>query len=129
MAGYHGKIEDITEENTNFRQVIYTGKHTQLVAMNLKPGEDIGLEVHNNLDQFFRIEEGEGKAIIDGEEYILKDGDAVIVPGGSEHNITNTSEDKDLKLYTLYSPPNHPDGTIHATREEAMEAEENEHGE
>lgn len=127
MAGYHDKIEEITENNTNFRKVLYTGKHTQLVAMNLKPGEDIGMEVHNNLDQFFRIEEGEGMAVIDGEEYDLVEGDALVVPGGSQHNLTNTSEDKDLKLYTLYSPPNHPEGTVHKTKEEAMEAEKHDH--
>ena len=127
MAGYHDKIEEITEINTNFRKVLFTGKHTQLVAMSLKPGEDIGMEVHDNLDQFFRIEEGEGKAVIDGEEYNFVEGDALIVPGGSRHNLTNTSEDKDLKLYTLYSPPNHPEGTVHKTKEEAMEAEEHDH--
>lgn len=127
MAGYHDKIEEISENNTNFRKVLFTGKHIQLVAMSLKPGEDIGMEVHDNLDQFFRIEDGLGKAVIDGEEYGLVEGDAVIVPGGSEHNIINTSEDEDLKLYTLYSPPNHPEGTIHKTKEEAMEAEEAEH--
>lgn len=127
MAGYHDKIEEITENNTNFRKVLFTGKHTQLVAMSLKPGEDIGMEVHDNLDQFFRIEEGEGKAVIDGEEYDFVEGDALIVPGESRHNLTNTSKDKDLKLYTLYSPPNHPEGTVHKTKEEAMEAEEHDH--
>ena len=127
MAGYHDKIEEITENNTNFRKVLFTGKHTQLVVMSLKPGEDIGIEVHDNLDQFFRIEEGEGRAVIDGEEYDFAKGDAVIVPGGSRHNLTNTSKDKDLKLYTLYSPPNHPEGTVHKTKEEAMEAEEHDH--
>ena len=95
--------------------------------MSLKPGEDIGEEVHDHVDQFFRFEEGEGKVIIDGEEFIVKDGDAIVVPAGSKHNIINTSSDKQLKLYTIYSPPNHPEGTIHATREEAMEAEEHHH--
>lgn len=124
MAGYHGHIEELTENNSYFRQVLFTGKHTQLVLMSLKPQEDIGMEVHDTVDQFFRFEEGEGKVIIDGEEYIVKDGDAVIVPAGSQHNIINTSSSEDLKLYTLYSPPNHPDGTIHKTKEEAMEHED-----
>ena len=95
--------------------------------MSLKPGEDIGKEVHPNVDQFFRIEEGEAKVVIDGKEKEAKEDFAIIVPAGSEHNLINTSEDKDLKLYTIYSPANHPEGTVHKTREEAMEAEEHEH--
>lgn len=128
MAGYVIDIEEKTLQNSNFRQVLYTGKFAQLVLMSLKPGEDIGIEVHENVDQFFRVDSGEGKIIIDGEETEVKDGFAIIVPAGSEHNLINISTDKDLKLYTLYSPPNHPDGTIHVTREEAMKAEEAEHG-
>jgi len=127
MSGYHDKIEELTDNNTNFRKVLFTGKYTQLVVMSLKPGEDIGMEVHDNLDQFFRIEEGFGKAVIDGVEYDLVEGDALIVPGGSRHNLTNTSGEKDLKLYTMYSPPNHPEGTVHKTKEEARKAEDHEH--
>jgi len=127
MAGYITNIEEKTLQNSNFRQVLYTGKFSQLVLMCLKPGEDIGLEVHDHVDQFFRIDSGEGKIIIDGEETAVSDGWAFIVPAGSEHNLVNTSPDKYLKLYTIYSPANHPDGTIHKTREEAMEAEEHEH--
>lgn len=124
MKGYKGAIEDLTEKNTNFRQVVFTGKHSQLVLMSLKPGEDIGMEVHNDVDQFFRFEEGQGKVFIDREEFEVKDGDAVVVAAGSEHNIVNTSEKEDLKLYTIYSPPNHPDGTVHKTKREAMKAED-----
>lgn len=127
MTGYFGHIEELTIKNSYFRQVLFTGKHTQLVLMSLRPGEDIGMEVHDGLDQFFRFEKGVGKVLIDGKEYEVKDGDVVIVPGGSEHNIVNTSKTEDLKLYTLYSPPNHPDATVHKTREEAMKAEEEEH--
>lgn len=127
MSGYHSNIEDLTKNNTFFRQVLYTGKYTQLVLMNLKPGEEIGKEVHGSVDQFFRFEDGEGKVIIGETEYLVKDGDVVIVPAGSLHNIINTSGSVDLKLYTLYSPPNHPDGTVHKTKEEADKAEEEEH--
>ncbi len=127
MKGYHADIEKETLKNTNFRKVLYTGRHSQLVVMSLKPGEDIGLEVHHGLDQFFRIEEGVGKAIIDGEEFSVKDDDVVIVPGGSKHNIINTSKKKDLKLYTIYSPPNHPEGTVHKTQKEAEEYEKKHH--
>jgi len=126
MNGYYGKIEDLTLENSNFRQVLYTGKHSQLVLMSLKPNEDIGEEVHNDVDQFFRFEGGEGKVIIDGEEQFVSDGDAVIVPAGSKHNIVNVGE-VDLKLYTIYSPSNHPDGTVHVSRDEAMKYEEEHH--
>ena len=129
MAGYHTGIESKTLQNEFFRQVLFTGKHTQLVLMALQPQEDIGMEVHHTVDQFFRIEAGEGKAIVDGQEYELKDGVALIVPAGSQHNIINTSPTASLKLYTLYSPPNHPDGTIHQTKAEAMAAEEHEHEE
>jgi len=124
--GYIDNIEDKTKENSNFRTVLYTGSHMQLVVMSLKPGEDIGEEVHNTVDQFFRFEEGEGKVIIDGEESIVGEDMVVIVPAGSLHNIINTSETEDLKLYTIYAPANHPEGTVHVTREEAMAAEEEE---
>lgn len=127
MKGYIGNIEEITENNNNFRHVLYTGKYTQLVVMSLKPGEDIGMEVHHDVDQFFRFEEGEAKVIIDGEESTVQEDMVVIVPAGAEHNIINTSKTEDLKLYTLYSPPNHPGGTVHVTREEALEAEKEEH--
>jgi mannose-6-phosphate isomerase-like protein (cupin superfamily) len=127
LKGYVGNIEEKTLNNTYFRQVLYTGKHAQLVVMSLKPGEDIGMEVHDTVDQFFRFEKGEGKVIIDGEESAVSDGSAVIVPAGSNHNIINTSQTEELKLYTVYSPPNHPDGTIHKTKEEAMAAEKEEH--
>jgi mannose-6-phosphate isomerase-like protein (cupin superfamily) len=123
MKGFVGKIEDLTEKNNNFRQVLFTGPHSQLVLMSLRPGEEIGMEVHHNVDQFFRFEEGDGKVVMDGEEQAVKDGDAVVVPAGTDHNVINTSETESLKLYTIYSPPNHPEGTVHATKEEAMKAE------
>ena len=124
MTGYVGNIEKATESNTFFRQVLFTGKHTQLVVMDLKAGEEIGMEVHPEVDQFFRFEKGEGKVIIDGVENSVSEGSAVVVPAGAEHNIINTSESSDLKLYTLYSPPNHPDKTIHKTKSDADAAEE-----
>lgn len=111
MKGYFGHIEEDTTNNTYYRKVLWTGKHSQLVLMTLKPGEEIGLETHEGHDQFFRFEEGEGLAVIDGEEFRVEDGDAVIVPSGSEHNVTNTG-DVLLKLYTIYSPAEHPDGTL-----------------
>jgi len=124
MIGYVGPIEQLTEQNTYFRQVIFTGKYTQLVVMSLLPSEEIGLETHATVDQFFRIEEGEGKVIMNGEEQTFKAGDALIIPAGTAHNVINTSTVKPLKLYTLYSPPNHPDGKIHKTKAEAMADEE-----
>jgi mannose-6-phosphate isomerase-like protein (cupin superfamily) len=127
MSGYHAAIENLTIQNSYFRHVLFTGKYTQLVLMNLKPKEDIGMEVHEKVDQFFRFEKGNGKVIIDESNYDVKDGDAIIVPAGAQHNIINISENEDLKLYTLYSPPNHPDGTIHKTKEDAMGAEEEHH--
>ena len=126
MTGFVDNIEEKTEQNNFFRQVLYTGKHTQLVVMSLLPGEEIGMEVHPQVDQFFRIEEGRAKVIIDGEEHEVDEGFAIIVPAGSQHNVINTGSNP-LKLYTLYSPPNHPDGTIHPTRAEAMAAEKEEH--
>jgi len=124
MKGYIDNIEKLTLENENFRKVLYTGKHSQLVLMSLKPNEDIGLEVHPDVDQFFRIEKGQGKVVIDGIEHEISDGSAVIVPAGSEHNVINTSATESLKLYTIYSPANHKDGTIHETKEIAMANEE-----
>jgi mannose-6-phosphate isomerase-like protein (cupin superfamily) len=122
--GFTTDIEKDTLENTNFRKVLYTAKHVQLVVMSLKPNEDIGLEVHKENDQFFRFEKGQGKCIIDGNEYVVGDGDAIIVPAGAQHNIINTSSTDDLKLYSLYSPPHHKDGIVRATKTEAEEKEE-----
>lgn len=127
MAGYVDNIEDVTLANDNFRKVVYTGAHMQLVLMSLKPLEDIGMEVHETVDQFFRFEQGVGKVIIDGVESMVGPEMAVIVPAGSQHNVVNTSETEALKFYTIYAPANHPDGTIHVTKEEAMAAEEMEH--
>lgn len=123
MIGFTGNIEEKTLANENFREVLFTGQHAQLVVMCLLPNEDIGMEVHPNVDQFFRIEDGEGKAILNGEEFIFKNGDAIIIPAGTQHNIINISTTDKLKLYTIYSPPNHPDGTIHKTKQEAMAGE------
>ncbi len=114
MKGYIVNIEKITEENNNFRKVLYTAKNSQLVVMSLKPNEDIGEEVHD-LDQFIRIEEGEGKAILDGVEHLIENGSAVVIPAGTNHNIVNTSNEE-MKLYTVYSPPEHKDGIVHLTK-------------
>jgi mannose-6-phosphate isomerase-like protein (cupin superfamily) len=125
MTGYVGPIEKQTLDNGFFRKVLFTGKHTQLVVMCLQSKEEIGNEVHNNVDQFFRIEQGEAKFVFNGkEEHLVHENEAVIVPAGTYHNVINTSNTKQLKLYTLYSPPNHPDGTIHKTKAEAEAAEE-----
>ncbi len=124
MKGYKDNIEKLTVENNNFRKVLYTGKHSQLVLMNLKPKEEIGMEVHKDNDQFFRIEKGQGKCIIDGNEYEIGDGTAIIVPAGSQHNVVNTSDSEDLKLYTIYSPAHHKDGVVHASKEEAEKDDE-----
>ncbi len=124
MTGYVGPIEKKTLDNSYFRQVLFTGKYTQLVVMCLQPGEEIGNEVHPGVDQFFRIEAGKAKFVFnDKEEHIAGDGDAVIVPAGTFHNVINTSKTEQLKLYTLYSPPNHPDGTVHKDKAEAEAAE------
>ena len=123
MSLFVDNIEKITLENTNFRKVLATNEHSQLVVMSLKPMEDIGMEVHPSVDQFFRIDKGQGKVVMNGVEYNFSEGFAIVVPAGTEHNVINTSETEDLKLYTIYSPANHPDGTIHATKEEAMNAE------
>ena len=126
MAGYVGNIEEITLSNTFFRQVLFTAPHSQLVVMCLQPNEDIGVEVHPSVDQFFRIEEGEGKVVLNDEEHPIKDGNAVVVPAGTQHNVINTSAEKQLKLYTIYSPAQHKDGTVHKTKAEAM-ADETDH--
>lgn len=126
MKGFHGNIEKMTLENENFRKVLYTAKHCQLVVMSLQPGEEIGMEVHPENDQFFRFEAGTGKSFIDGNEYDLSDGMSLIVPSGAKHNIVNTSATEKLKMYTLYSPPHHKDGTVHKTKADA-EADESEH--
>ncbi|NLA38608.1 MAG: cupin domain-containing protein [Methanomicrobiales archaeon] len=122
--GFSTNIEDDTVENSDFRRVLYTGQFSQLVLMCLKPGEEIGEEVHDDIDQFFRFEEGEGVVVINGVKHAVEDGSAVIVPGGASHNVLNTSKTADLKLYTIYSPPEHRDGVLHKTREEAMAQEE-----
>ena len=119
MKGFSINIEEATLENENFRKVLYTGKHSQLVLMTLQPGEEIGMEVHEENDQFFRFEEGQGKCIIDGNEYELADGVAVVVPAGAQHNVINTSKTEKLKLYTIYSPAHHKDGIVRVTKEEA----------
>ncbi len=123
MVGFHTNIEADTLSNTNFRKVLFTGAHCQLVLMNLLPNEEIGMEVHPNVDQFFRFESGEGKAVLNGEEILFRANDVVIIPAGTNHNIINTSTTEPLKLYTIYSPANHPAGTIHATKADAMAAE------
>lgn len=122
--GYVDNIEKLTLENDNFRKVLYTGAHCQLVLMSLKPSEDIGMEVHDTVDQFFRIEKGNGKVIIDGVEHEISDGSAIIIPAETQHNVINTSTTEFLRLYTLYSPANHKDGTIHITKADAEANEE-----
>jgi len=122
--GYKENIETATLENTNFRKVVYTANHMQLVLMSLRPLEDIGLEVHEENDQFFRFEKGSGKVIVGETEYEVSGDDVVIVPAGTQHNVINTSETEDLKLYTIYTPAHHKDGIVRATKEEAMANEE-----
>jgi mannose-6-phosphate isomerase-like protein (cupin superfamily) len=124
LKGYVVVIEKETKKNTDFRRVLYTGKHSQLVLMSIGPGEEIGEETHEDVDQFFRFEEGEGKVTIDGTEHRVKDGNAVIVPAGAKHNVINTSKLVNLKLYTIYSPPEHQDGVVRHTKKEAMASEE-----
>ncbi len=125
MKGFVDNIEKLTEENENFRKVLYTAKNSQLVVMSLKPMEEIGMEVHH-LDQFLRIEKGTGKAILDGVEHLIGSGFSVVVPAGANHNIINTSATEEMKIYTVYSPPNHKDGKVHATKADAQ-ADEGEH--
>lgn len=119
MRGFSSNIEKDTLENNNFRKVLYTGKHSQLVLMSLAPKEEIGMEVHQDNDQFFRFEKGQGKCVIDGNEYNLSNGSAIVVPAGAEHNVINVSETEDLKLYTIYSPAHHKDGIVRPTKAEA----------
>ena len=119
MKGFADNIEKLTLENENFRRVLYTAKHSQLVLMCLQPGEEIGLETHTDNDQFFRFEKGEGTCLIDGNEYAVRDGVAIIVPAGARHNVVNTSTSEKLKFYTIYSPAHHKDGIVRATKQEA----------
>jgi len=119
MKGFNANIEKETLENSNFRKVLYTGKHSQLVLMSLRPNEEIGMEIHSDNDQFFRFEKGTGKCIIDGNEYDLADGSVIIVPAGANHNIINLSSTEDLKLYTIYSPAHHQDGVVRETKADA----------
>lgn len=123
MKGFVDNIEDLTESNADFRRVLYTGKHLQLVLMSLKPGEEIGGEVHDDRDQFFRIEEGKGEVVIDGSRRSIGSDDAIVVPAGAHHNIRNTGGEP-MQLYTLYGPPEHRDGTVHTSREAANRAPE-----
>ncbi|MCL5109261.1 MAG: cupin domain-containing protein [Chloroflexi bacterium] len=119
MSGYSANIENKTQENNFFRQVLYTAPHSQLVVMTLQPGEEIGMETHKNGDQFIRVESGEGEAILDGEHHPLSDGVAVVIPAGTAHDIVNTSRSAPMRLYTVYSPPEHAPGTVHKTKAEA----------
>jgi mannose-6-phosphate isomerase-like protein (cupin superfamily) len=128
MNGYVTFLERETRKNVDFRRVLYTGKHSQLVLMSLKPGEEIGEETHMDVDQFFRFEAGVGKVIIDGVEHRVKDGNGVIVPAGARHNVVNTSKRANLRLYTIYSPPEHQDRVVRHTKKEAMASEEHFNG-
>jgi mannose-6-phosphate isomerase-like protein (cupin superfamily) len=123
MKGFVDDIEELAEHNDDFRHVLYTGKHLQLVLMSLKPGEEIGDEVHKDRDQFFRVEKGKGQIVIDGVMHKIKSDDAIVVPAGSRHNLINTG-DKSLKLYTLYGPPNHLDQLVQVTKAEASASKE-----
>lgn len=123
MKGFMGNIEKETLENENFRKVLYTGKHSQLVLMSLAPKEEIGMEVHKDNDQFFRFEKGEGMVLIDGNEYAVGDGVAIVVPAGAQHNVINVSETEELKLYTIYSPAHHQDSIVRHTKAEAQSNE------
>jgi len=123
MAGFSINIEEKTLQNAYFREVLHTTARTQLVVMTLQPGEEIGQEKHEGHDQFIRVEAGEGTAILDGERHALEDGTALVIPAGTEHNVINTSTSEPMRLYTLYAPPEHPDGTIHRNKAEADEYE------
>jgi mannose-6-phosphate isomerase-like protein (cupin superfamily) len=127
MAGYVTNIEEKSLENTYFREVLFTGPLSQLVVMSLAPGEDIGMETHSDTDQFIRVEAGRGKAILNGKEHALADGSAVVIPAGTKHNIVNASKSEPLKLYTIYTPPEHPDKTIHRNKAEAVAYEAKHH--
>jgi mannose-6-phosphate isomerase-like protein (cupin superfamily) len=124
LNGYEINLEKETSKNSDFRRVLYTGKHSQLVLMSLKPGEEIGEETHEGVDQFFRFESGVGKVVIDNVEHRVRDGSGVVVPAGAKHNVVNTSKRANLRLYTIYSPPEHQDGVIRHTKKEAMASEE-----
>jgi mannose-6-phosphate isomerase-like protein (cupin superfamily) len=126
MAGYSIDIEEKTLKNNYFREVLYTAPHSQLVVMTLQPGEEIGLETHDGIDQFIRVESGSGFAVLNGQRHKLADGIAVVIPSGTEHNVVNDSKEP-LRLYTLYTPPEHPDGTVHKTKREAEEYEKTHH--
>lgn len=126
MTGYLLNIEKKTLENENFREVLFTAQHSQLVVMSLNPNEEIGMEIHEIVDQFIRVEQGEGKAILNGEEQVISTGFAIVIPAGTEHNIINTSSEKKMKLYTVYSPAHHKDKTIHKTKQDA-EADKADH--
>ncbi len=128
MSGYSTNIESRTLENQYFRHVLFTGPNLQLVVMTLQPGEDIGVETHDDHDQFFRVEEGVGVALIDNERHELSDGMVVVVPAGAEHNVINTSKDTPLRIYTIYAPAEHPDGTINKTRADAVTYDKARHG-
>lgn len=128
MSGFVIDIEQKTLENENFREVLFTAPHSQLVVMTLQPGEEIGMETHDDIDQFIRVEAGTGKAILNGEDKALADGTAVVIPAGTEHNVVNSSQTEPLKLYTIYSPAEHPDGTINKTKAEADIYEKERHG-
>ncbi len=119
MKGYVANIEDATKENENFRKVLYTAKNSQLVVMSIPPREEIGEEVHE-LDQFIRFEQGKGKVVLDGVEHEVEDDFAVVIPAGTKHNVINTSDSEPMKLYTIYSPPEHRDGVVHQTKADAM---------
>ena len=124
MKGFKANIEKETLGNKNFRKVLYTSKHSQLVVMSLRPKEEIGLETHPENDQFIRFEGGTGRVVIDANKYVVKDGDAVVIPAGAKHNVINTSNTKELKLYTIYSPPHHKDQIVRKTKEAAEENDE-----
>lgn len=128
MSGFVIDIEQKTLENENFREVLFTAPHSQLVVMTLQPGEEIGMETHDDIDQFIRVEAGTGKAILNGEDKALADGTAVVIPAGTEHNVVNSSQTEPLKLYTIYSPAEHPDGTINKTKADADIYEKERHG-
>ena len=127
MEGYVVNIEEKSVDNVYFREVLFTASRIQLVVMSLAPGEDIGVETHDDVDQFVRVEAGKGKAILNGQEHNLEDGSSVVIPAGTQHNIVNSSQSEPLKLYTLYSPPEHPHGTTHKTKTEALAYERERH--
>jgi mannose-6-phosphate isomerase-like protein (cupin superfamily) len=123
MSGYSIDIERATVENETFRTVLYTAHHCQLVVMSIEPGGEIGMERHDREDQFIRVEAGQGRAILDGETHELADGTALVIPAGTQHNVVNSSQTEPLRLYTVYAPPHHPDGTVHPTKADAVAAE------